>query len=587
LKPLVGKALDIVRLSEYKVPKLIINAPTGYGKTVSAPLIASELIKKGICFSFIHSLPFRAIVRDVYLNLLINAFINHPRPKNECKGREEVLKIVRKALEEVSIGANEIAYQMGEHLSIDTELGIFPRKEPLFDAKYIVTTLDSLILNMFKIPVTEIYSYRKHYTIPWSRIYVSTLFLDEVHAIIEDFNERSRRKVFTTFKILLEIANSAKIPTVIASATIPNKLVESICSSLGSDVILVELGRFTEVSRHKVVVNDKDYEASVLSIKWNTEIIDDAKVIEKVKERVSSGRRVFIACDSITRAVGIYRELRKDLGDDIALIHSLLTVEDKERVFSRINQVKVLVATSIVEAGVNISFDDLITDGGNPFSVVQRVGRICRDLNCSDVNVYVIKETSCQELLEFISKYGGRISWKLPYDVDGIYSYRALLENITLSEDLEIKRLLQVLIYPLLISQYDIENIFLRSEGSLLRELLTTIVIGGPNEIIGTRYRELLRKSIVVDFERVKELILRDCIIGPYLILMKDTDEIVDVKSVDPSYRDFLRRDSPGEFLRWYVRVLRSAYREYQGVDIILTFLVDKRYYSNEGLVIW
>lgn len=586
MRPLVEKALDTIKLRECNVPRVIINAPTGYGKTVSAPLIASELIKKGICSSFIHSLPFRAIVRDVYSCLLLNSFINYPKFKDKCRKGIEVLKIVREALEEVGIDVNEIAYQMGEHLSTETELNISLRKEPLFDARYIVTTLDSLILNMFRIPVTEIYSYRKHYTIPWSRIYVSALFLDEVHAIVEDFNIESRNKAFTAFKILLEIANSARIPTVVSSATIPNKLVEVICSSLGGDVLLVELGRSTEVSKHKVIVNDKDYENSVLSIKWRTEIIEESKVVEKVVEKVSSGRRVFVACDNIARAVRIYQELYKSLGENVELIHSLLTVEDKEKVFSKIDQVKVLVSTSIVEAGVDISFDDLITDGGNPFSVVQRVGRICRDLKCEEADIHIIKEYSSQEILKFVNEYGGKISWKLPYDVDGTYSYSRLLEGIVLEEDLRIKRLLETLLYPLLIPQYYIEDILMKSDGSLLREFLITVIVGEPEELSQIKYKELLKKSIIVDFEKIRKLILRNCIIGPYLILMKEFDFITDTKPIDSDLREFLSDSHPRRLLKWYVEILRRSYKDYRDVAITLVFLIDKRCYSNEGLII-
>jgi len=582
----VEKILDTVKLREWKIPKLIINAPTGYGKTVSAPLIASELIKKGICFSFIHSLPFRAIVRDVYSCLLLNSFINNLKLKDKCKKNEELLRIVRESLKEVNIDINDIAYQMGEYLSTEIELDIPVRKEPLFDARYIVTTLDSLILNMFRIPVTEIYNYRKHYTIPWSRIYISALFLDEAHAIIEDFNIESRNKAFTVFKTLLKIANLAKIPTVISSATIPRKLVEIIYESLGDDVVLIELGKSTEENNHKIIVKDKDFENSVLSIRWKTEVIEEFKVVEKVMEKVLSGRRVLISCDNIARAVRTYRELYKSLGEDVELIHSLLTIEDKEKVFSKINQVKVLISTSIIEAGVDINFNDLITDGGNPFSIVQRVGRICRDLRCDEADIYVVKEYSSQEVLNFISEYGEKISWKLPYDVDEIYSYRRLLENTMLEEDLQIKQLLEVLLHPLLIPQHSIENVLLRSGGSLLREFLTTIIIGEPNELSGIKYRELLKKSITIDFERIKKLILRNCIISPYLIVMDNSDVVIDIKPVGSDLREFLDKDHSGKLFKWYIETIRRACRDYRGQIITLVFLIRKSCYSNEGLII-
>ena len=78
----------------------------------------------------------RAIVRDILFN--------------EASG---LLKRIERN-EITWLKSDDIGYQMGEYLE-----GI--KKTPLFDAKYIVTTIDSLLYNFFRIPVTEIFEWRR------------------------------------------------------------------------------------------------------------------------------------------------------------------------------------------------------------------------------------------------------------------------------------------------------------------------------------------------------------------------------------------------------------------------------------------
>ena len=588
MRPLVEKALDLTRSAGGGPPYLVVSAPTGYGKTVSAPLIASELVSRGFCYSFIHSLPLRAIVRDAYRCLILNSLIDDPRLRDECRKSGEVLDVVEKALRGAGIGIGDVAYQMGEYLS-NGELETYQRKEPLFDARYVVTTLDSLVLNMFRIPVAEFYSYRKHYTIPWSRIYVSAILLDEAHAIVEDYDESSRSRAFTVFKVLLEVAGAARIPVVVSSATLPERLVEAVVSSLGGGVAVVELGRSAEERGNRVVVRDKDFESSVLSVKWGTRVIGSSEVIDKVVERVSSGRRVFVACDSISRAVSLYRELSTTLGEgSVVLLHSMLKMGDREERLRRLSSysTKVLVATSVVEAGVDVSFDDLVTDGGNPFSVVQRIGRVCRYLDCGEAEVYVVKEFSDPQLVEFVERYGDRVMWRLPYDADDMVSYRKLLEAVSLEEDHRIRGLLEVLLYPLLIPQNDIGRVLRELGGSLLREFLVTVVVGDGNKLSGVSYEEVLRSTVVMDFERLKELVSRDCVYGLYVLLKEKEDptKVAEVRPVNLELGRVLGRGRLRGAVGEYIEKLGEIYREHRSRVIAVAFLAKEECYGATGL---
>jgi len=589
LRPLIERALDVVRSTGREPPRLIVSAPTGYGKTVSAPLMASELIRRGFSYSFIHSLPLRAIVRDVYLCLLLNSLVDHPGLRERCRKSAEVLSLVRRALEEVGVDVTNVAYQMGEHLT-DGELEGYQRKEPLFDARYVVTTLDSLALNVFRIPVVELYSYRRHYTIPWSRVYVSALLLDEAHAIVEDYDESSRRRAFTVFKVMLEVAASARIPVVVSSATLPRSLVDTVLGSVGGGTV-VELGRSAEEGGHRVVVKDTDFENSVLSVRWRTGTVSSSEVVGKVVEEVESGRRVFVACESISRAVELYRELSSRLSrEGVVLLHSMLKMGDREERLKRLSEpgrVRVLVATSVVEAGVDLSFDSLITDGGNPFSVIQRAGRVCRDLKCGEAEIYVVKDSrSDPGLVEFVEKCRDRVLWRLPYDLDGMCGYGRLLEGITLGEDWKIRGLLETLLYPLLIPQDVIERILRQFGGSLLRELLVTVLVGKEGELGGVSYKEVLRSVVVTDLERVKHLTSRGCITGLYALLSSSDapTRVEEVRRVDLELGRVFGNAPVERVASTYFESLRRVYREYRGRVLSVVFLASERCYGDEGL---
>ncbi|MEM3949114.1 MAG: hypothetical protein QXM76_05920, partial [Zestosphaera sp.] len=119
VRPLIERALEVAEGDSVKghIPRIILEAPTGYGKSVAAPLFASTLIKHGLSYGFIHSLPLRAIVRDLYLCLLVNSLTHDINLREKCRKSEEVLREVAEALVSVSISVDQVAYQMGEEIA--------------------------------------------------------------------------------------------------------------------------------------------------------------------------------------------------------------------------------------------------------------------------------------------------------------------------------------------------------------------------------------------------------------------------------------------------------------------------------------
>jgi len=73
-------------------------------------------------------------------------------------------------------------------------------------------------------------------------------------------------------------------------------------------------------------------------------------------------------------------ELSKEL-EGCVFVHGLFTNESKQRIINDIRNFNCVISTQVLEAGVNLSFDVLITDIAPAFSLIQRAGRILRTPN--------------------------------------------------------------------------------------------------------------------------------------------------------------------------------------------------------------
>ncbi|MEM2080051.1 MAG: CRISPR-associated helicase Cas3', partial [Nitrososphaerota archaeon] len=511
------------------VPRIVLEAPTGYGKSVAAPLFAKSLIEQGMSYGLIHSLPLRAIVADIYTCLLVNALAENPALRERCNKSEDVLTEVRRALKSVGIEVDHVAYQMGESILSDVSEA---KKEPLFDARYVVTTLDSLAYNAFRIPVTEIFSPRKHYATPRLRMFLSTIYLDEAHMMYDEDSEKS----VTVFKEILRISVASKSPVIIASATlsglIERDIIETFEKSKG--VKVVKLGPEDKTEGNYVYVRDKEFEDFVGSMRWNTYFIREEELVGKVSELVGSGQRVFVARDTVCSAIETYRSLLMEgflNRDEIALLHSLMTKGEREDVLERINSegVKVLVATSVVEAGVDMSFDSLISDGGRPSSIVQRAGRVCRTPSTcrnrdGEVFIYLLENEFLNPIVKrFVEKSkncGREVSWRLPYDVRGQISYVKLLDKVKeyVKPDGDLTRKLRALVNPLVVSGETINNILKAMDYALVRTHLAEVLLKG---------RDISEKcSITTSLDKLAFLTRGGCIEGLYALVDDRVEEM-------------------------------------------------------------
>ncbi|MDT7969806.1 MAG: CRISPR-associated helicase Cas3' [Vulcanisaeta sp.] len=450
--------------------RVIVELPTGYGKTTAGAEVY-RLLNRGVVYPeerVIHVLPLRAIVEDL-----------------------------AKRLAE-KLGEGRVAYQAGTVVQ-----GV--NKEPFFDADYTVTTLDSFVHNMFKAPVTELYTVKRHYYIPLTRVFTSGVVFDEAH-LFTSKDVKMGTAFLTSVKILARMNN----PLIIMSATLTSTMKGELRKRLG-DAVLIRLGARGEErdTGREVVVWDEDFTGAVGdNIKYNVGTVRMGDVVGRVVEYLGGGRRVLVIIDNRGEAVRVYNELR-NRGFKAGLVHSLLTRRERLDVISKLGDYDALVGTSAIEAGVDVSFDVLVTTPTSALGLVQRVGRVCRDV-----------EKTCVGDIVLISDYGGnreglvdyivkkRVCWRLPFDGGDCVGYKKLLEVFgeSIKPNAGYEGELEALFNLVYIPQ-DMLGAFLElMRYSLVREPLVEAYTRGIGEFRSAGYGDVILDSFSIEYSGLARL---------------------------------------------------------------------------------
>lgn len=328
---------------------VILKAPTGYGKTTLTAILANAvgLGYTDLADRVIHVLPYRAIVQDLYENL--RRYVE-----------KKAIKISKK-----EIGAQDMDFY----------------DSPFFVKKVNITTLDTFVFNLFKFPTAEFkmafQKHQSHFEFPRAMIYSSIVLFDEFHLLGEE------GKPLSTGIASLKALKEAGVPVVIMSATIDNNL-EGLLKKYLDDVKVVNATDY-KIER-RLTVNFLNSEDEIINVAEN-----------KLKE----GRRVLIVSNTRVNAIDIYSKL-KDRNLSALLIHSKFNREDRKRKVEKITckdeskceKAKLVVSTQVIEAGIDTTFDVLITEATVSHNLIQRTGRIARYGGEGEVYIYPFSKKS-------------------------------------------------------------------------------------------------------------------------------------------------------------------------------------------------
>ncbi|MFP4142861.1 MAG: CRISPR-associated helicase Cas3', partial [Thermoplasmata archaeon] len=205
-------------------------------------------------------------------------------------------------------------------------------------------------------------------------LYSNSCFIfDEVHTYSP--------KTFYLIKYMLEHFNKEfSVPICIMSATFPDFLKSQFDFLSATELLKSEkiksvykkLDRVKPLYKEENIINDVD------------------KIIEEYKD----GKNVLVVLNTVDKSKTVYKKMKesgKVDSDDIELLHSRFINKhrkeksDKIKKFEKQNG-KIFVSTQIVEVSLDISFDVLYTEICPIDSLSQRMGRINRRINFSNLS---------------------------------------------------------------------------------------------------------------------------------------------------------------------------------------------------------
>jgi CRISPR-associated endonuclease/helicase Cas3 len=366
---------EALRRLDNGVNPLIVKLPTGYGKT-SITLCAGLACKENGAnwLRVIHVLPMRSIANDV----------EHRLSEHIQKLNFAGIKVYKQC--------------MGSPMS------------PFYCSKgIIVTTLDTFMMNLFKVPAPE---FRKvielgysHYDIPRANIYSSAVVLDEFHLLSNIGSQDDELKSLASSLVAIRALCEAGVPLVISTATLPEVLIKAIRD------VLKKIG--VKIDEQNVLkwgdLKDDVFEKSMRLKRISFRIIDENEVVNLLK--MNSKKRILIVMNKVERAVKMFREICQLIGSDLQtiLLHGRLCEDIKGERIKNIDYAQLVIATQVVEAGVDKSFDVLITDPCPLDRFIQRAGRVARSAESKEGDVYVMGLTDDEQ-------YSGVYSGKLTKD---------------------------------------------------------------------------------------------------------------------------------------------------------------------------
>jgi len=368
------KAMKILSRGE----SLILMAPTGSGKS-EVPII-SFLINKNetLPSQMIYSLPTRTLIENL---------------------SERTQKYA-------SFKGISTAFHHGKRTESE-----------LFNEDIILTTIDQSVGAYVCTPLSAPI---KRGNILAGTVSSAFLVFDEIHTF-------DPTRGLQTSITLIEHSSKLGLPFAIMSATLPDTLINKIKKITGKRTKIIKVEDEKEIKSRKnrmVILHTKHLlENRKISIKEILEIYNSSK-----------DKKLIIICNTVDKAQQIYQELIKikKLDAYVILIHSRFLDEDRkekekllQELFSRKSKERViLVSTQVIEVGMDISSDTMISELAPIDSLIQRAGRCARwggkgNFYVFDIESYgPYREKEYQQIVdktrEELKKLDGEVlSWNL------------------------------------------------------------------------------------------------------------------------------------------------------------------------------
>ncbi len=347
---------------------VILQAPTGSGKTLSA--IMPFLIAEGEGLDF----P-RKLIYSVPLRSLANKFV------------EDVKKDVK-----------NFKRRNGDNIRVSIQTGERPNDEHFDKGDIVFTTYDQSLSSLLCIPIGLS---RRQANVNAGAVASSFLVFDEIHLY------EMERSLATTLTLLKWLGKYTRF--LLMTATLTDSLKRNIKEFIGGDVVVVEVSE----DELKDIPSQRDKRRSV--------VVEDSPLTPEIVRKKHSGGRTIVVCNTVRKAQVLYGGVKDMLPDkEIILLHSRFLSSDRTDKEEKIDEFfgkdkrnekkeAILIATQVVEVGLDITCDTMLTEVAEAPAIIQRMGRCARfEGESGDVYVFdVDEETGKKSYLPYNSELCG------------------------------------------------------------------------------------------------------------------------------------------------------------------------------------
>lgn len=206
----------------------------------------------------------------------------------------------------------------------------------------------------------------------------SYLVFDEFHLFPVEEN-RAEGALTTTLQLLTKLKGI--VPFVLMTATFSSTMLDELAERLDAEVVTVS------PDEYRMIASGGDKEPRRRRYHTHSESITAQAVWSAHKNRSIA------VCNQVARAQALYEELRElteETGTEVILLHSRFTAEDRKAKEDKIStefgkeskhwqsDSLILVATQVVEVGLDITCEHLHTEIAPANAVLQRAGRCAR-----------------------------------------------------------------------------------------------------------------------------------------------------------------------------------------------------------------
>ena len=348
-------------LHDDELDLIILKAPTGIGKTeaILAPFISQYFTNEYSWLSLIHVLPTRSLVNSMFLR-----FSNYILSLNLW-------------------GKVNVSLDYGDPTII----------KPHLEGDIVVTTYDTLVYSMYGFR-----SWGRHYRLILGKLAQSVIVLDEVQ-LLQDRKWFSPRALLRHVDFLLKLGSKV----ILMSATIPDITIEN----------LLKNHKRTKIIEAEDIANNRGVIKEVNII--NEPILEVAR--DYIKNNVETNK-ILIVCNSVAKAIDLFQHLRTAFKEliGITLLHSRLRRKirrSREELLEKSNEGRIVIATQVIEAGLDYNFDLLITEIAPIDAIIQRLGRIARRVKTEGKAIIIANKDS----MEIASKVYGEPIVKRAYEI--------------------------------------------------------------------------------------------------------------------------------------------------------------------------